>query len=145
MTKRILPPRGLAERAARTDAVIARFRAKPFDWSAHATCIHLFRAQAAAFGHKVPLVPRFKTPLGARRALERTGFATVEALIDSMLPRIAPATMWVGDIALLPGEPFEAVTVHAGGGILLGWHADAPDRLRPIEGAVAQAIAAYRL
>lgn len=134
----------LDERAARTSATVERFRPKRFDWSKKATCIHLVRTQLAAFDYPVPIVPEFRTPIGARRALTRAGFRTLRALLGSMLPEIPPAAMLVGDIALLPGEPFEAITLHDGGGLLLGWH-EGSDRFCAIERAVGSAIAAFRL
>lgn len=94
----------LAERAAATAQVAARFRARPFDWTTGGTCIHLARAQMRAMGHRPPPIPRFRSALGARRALAATGYADLAALLDSMLPPIAPALMWVGDIALMPSE-----------------------------------------
>ncbi|MGT2515131.1 DUF6950 family protein [Sphingomonas panni] len=94
----------LAQRAAATAQVAARFRARPFDWATGGTCIHLARAQMRAMGHRPPPIPRFRSALGARRALAATGYADLAALLDSMLPSIAPALMWVGDIALMPSE-----------------------------------------
>ena len=121
------------DRARITEGVVARFRAKPFRWDRAATCVHLARAQLAAFGHHVPPVPRFRSPLSAERALRGLGFETLEALIDDALPgsRIAPARMVVGDIGMLPGRaPFNALVVAAGGGKFIGWSERAPGGLR---------------
>lgn len=137
----------LAERAQATEGVIARFRDKPFDWRTTGTCIHLFRAQAVAMGHKLPPVGRFRTPLGAKRALAARGHDSVTALIDALLPggRIAPAAMIVGDVGVLPGEQgFDAVVICAGAKVL-GWHGADLSRLMPIEVCRGEFLAAWRL
>lgn len=134
----------LVERVAATEAVIARYRAKPFDWATRATCIHLARAQARAMGHKPPSIPDFRSPLGARTALRSTGHETLEALLDSLFVRIAPAAMLVGDLALLEGEPpFDAIVINAGGAAF-GWHEETPGRgIMPVK--VERFKAAWRL
>lgn len=110
----------LAERASATAQVAARFRGRPFNWATGGTCIHLARAQMRAMGHRPPPIPRFRSALGARRALAATGYANLAALLDSMLPRIAPASMWVGDLALVPGnDGFDALAVSAGSALLM--------------------------
>nr|WP_232307502.1 hypothetical protein [Sphingobium chungbukense] len=54
------------------------------------------------------------------------------ALLDSLLPRIAPAEMLVGDIAILPGdEGMEGIVISAGGK-LIGYNEDAPDGVKPL-------------
>jgi hypothetical protein len=105
----------LAERVSATETVIARYRAKPFDWATTGTCIHLARMQMVAMGHKAPSVPAFRSAIGAGKALKRAGFDSLERLLDSLLPRIAPASMLVGDLALMEGEPpFDAIVIAAG-------------------------------
>lgn len=128
----------LDERATATAAVLARFRVRPFGWKAGGTCIHLARAQMRALGHRPPSIPRFHSAVGAQRALAATGFDDLAALLDSMLPRIAPAAMWVGDLAVMApseGDPFDAIVVSTGqtgsgsiggGQMMAGYHADHP-------------------
>lgn len=137
----------LAERAQATETVVTRFRDKPFDWRTSGTCIHLFRAQAVAMGHQLPPVRRFRSALGAKRALADLGHANVVALIDALLPgaRIAPAEMLVGDVGVLPGEQgFDAVVICAGAKVL-GWHGADLSRLVPIEVCRGEFLAAWRL
>lgn len=134
----------LAQRAAATSQVAARFRARPFDWATGGTCIHLARAQMRAMGHRPPPIPPFRSTLGARRALAATGYADLAALLDSMLPRIAPASMWVGDLALVPGgHGFDALAVSAGSALLM-YH-DAQEGLCVVKQAEPQISAAWRL
>lgn len=114
----------LAERVAATETVIARYRRKPFDWTTTGTCIHLARAQMIAMGHKAPTVPAFRSAIGAGKAMKKAGYASLENLLDTLLPRIAPAAMLVGDLALMEGEPpFDAIVIAAGHKVF-GFHED---------------------
>lgn len=70
------------------------------------------------------MIPDFRSPAGARTALKATGHSTLEALLDSLFPRIAPAAMWVGDLALMQGGgAFDAIVICAGGK-MIGYHDD---------------------
>lgn len=130
----------LRTRAAATAAVIDRFRSKPFDWSKQATCIHLVRAQAAAMGHELPIVPRFRSALGALRALRSVGVETLPELLDRHFPRIPAASAIVGDVVAAPApDGLHALLIHSGGTKYIGWHEDGtglvPIELLAIEGA----------
>lgn len=134
----------LAARAAATERVVARYRTRAFDWRDRATCVHLARAQMRALGLTPPPIPDFRSPTGARTALKRAGFDTLEALLDSMLPRIAPLAMIVGDIGLLPGDgPFQAAVIAAGGTKVFGWHDADLSRLHPVAVSVLDFDACY--
>lgn len=133
----------LAERAQATASVIDRFRGKPFAWDTSGNCVHLMRAQAAALGVSMPVVPRFRTPLGAQKALRKTGFKTLEAWMDGHFPRIAPARMIVGDVGMVPGDaPFNALVVAVGGAKVVGWH-EASDVLEVIRLSKEDYVAAW--
>lgn len=136
-----------SERAKATNAVVARFRDKPFAWEGAANCVHLARAQLAAFGHSVPPVPMFRTPLGAKRALHKRGFGDLRGLIGAYVPEIAPASMWVGDIALLAGEDdWGGLMIFDGHSSLLGWSCEDLSGLRALTlSASARITAAWRL
>lgn len=144
-------PKGLDARAAATERTLDRYRWRAFDWATGATCIHLARTHLKNMGHQVPMVPRFTTPLGAKRALEATGFTDLAALLDDRLERIAPAAMWVGDVAVLPGDPdsggafFDSIVIAAGNGVLLGWHGDDLSRMHNlVETDTSAIIGAWR-
>lgn len=122
----------LEERRRRTEGVIARFRDRPFSWTGRRTCLHLARAQMKAMGHHPPKMPDLRSALTARRALAASGHEDLEQLLDSLLPRIAPAEMWLGDLALMPGEaPFDAVVINVGGKVF--GYAEGYDGLQVIE------------
>lgn len=138
----------LAARAAIVNATIKPFRERSFDWASDATCIHLARALAVGMGYSVPVIPGFKTPLGARRALGKMGCSTIPQLLDTWFERWdAPARALIGDLAVLPGdtEGLEAIVVSDGAGNWLGWHAANLSRMSRIAGAHGAAIAAWRL
>jgi hypothetical protein len=118
----------LTERAKRTEKTVSKYRGRGFKWDGGATCIHLFRTHLKNMGHKVPVVPRFSSALGAKRAMDAAGYTSLEAIADSLLERIPPAMMIIGDIALMEGEElFDALVISAGpGGKVFGWHPDAP-------------------
>ncbi|SMF70501.1 DUF6950 family protein [Allosphingosinicella indica] len=113
-----------SRRAAALAATQARFAGKPFAWG-RADCVVMARAHLKAMGHKVPTLPRYRSALTARRALAAAGYADLEALFDSLLPRIEAAQMWPGDIALMEGDDaFGAVAVCINDKVM-GWHEDA--------------------
>ena len=115
----------LAQRVTATEKVVARFRNRPFDWATRRTCIHLARAQARALGHRPPAIPDFRSPRGAKTALKALGHDTLEQLLDSLFPRIAPLAAWVGDLVIMAGGDgeFDGIGIVAGGKII-GYHED---------------------
>ena len=137
----------LEQRRLRTERVVARFRGRPFSWSGRRTCVHLARAQMIALGHRPPKLPDLRSARAARRALAATGSADLAALLDAHLPRIAPAEMLLGDLALMQGDDlFDAIVVSAGGKVLGYYGEDLARGLVPIEPIGPQPfLAAWRL
>jgi len=122
----------LNARADATRKTLAKYRAKPFSWADRVTCIHLARTQLRNLGHRPPTIPDFRSALGARRSLKKAGFETVSALLDSLLLRIAPSEMLVGDLAVIAGDDsLEAIVISAGGK-MLGYHEDDASGLKPL-------------
>jgi hypothetical protein len=136
----------LARRVAATNKTLAKY-ARPFNWRNRMTCLHMARTQMRNMGHRPPPIPDFRSALAARSALKKSGFADVAALFDTMLPRIAPAQMWVGDIAVLPGtEAFDSICICDTAGKLIGWHEDDMSRVRPqLVLSLDQVIGAWRV
>ena len=68
-------------------------------------------------------MPRFRSALGARKALEAKGWDSLTAMMDSVLPGIAPAEALVGDVVEMPGESeaFSALCVVVGNGRVMGY------------------------
>lgn len=138
-------PATLVQRTAATEKTMLRYRHRAFDWATGGTCLHLARAQMKHMGHRPPAIPKFSSALGAQRAMKAAGYETLSDLFDSLLTRIAPAAMLVGDLAIFPGEPpFDAVVVSAGSGMMLGWHGADLSRLHNIV-ETGDIVAAWRL
>jgi hypothetical protein len=113
-------------------------------------CALLVRFHLIKMGHRsLPKPGPYSTPNGARLVLKGWGFTNLEQLFDSLLPRIAPAFMRPGDIALVKSEPgapaWQVGTVVVSvGRKFLGWHPDHPI-LAIIEPIIDQPfIAAWR-
>lgn len=135
----------LVRRADATRATMVRYRTRAFAWDKRATCIHMARFHLRQMGHRPPTIPDIRSPLSARRALLATGHDSLAELLDSLLPRITPAAMLVGDLALFEGDPesggLDSIGVCAGDK-LLGWHADDPSGIKPL--IVSSFIGAWR-
>lgn len=112
----------MERRRVATEQTLARYRGKSFDWSTGIHCMAMARAHMKFMGHKPPTLPRIRSALAAKRALKERKFQSVTALLDSMFPRIAPAQMALGDLAVVPGEAgIDAVFVCANRDALFGW------------------------
>lgn len=94
-------------------------------------CVQLVRFHLVEMGHKgLPDATGYSSPAGVTKTLKALGFANLEGLFDSLLPRIPPAFMLPGDIALIQAEKgapaWRAGTVVISiGRKFLGWHPDA--------------------
>jgi hypothetical protein len=115
----------LVRRQAALKKTIDKYRDKPFVWG-RCDCWAMFRSHMVAMGHKgLPTPPKYANALGAKRALKAMGFDTVEALLDSILPRIAPAQALPGDAVMVDGsESLDCITISVGLKAF-GWHEDA--------------------
>jgi hypothetical protein len=134
----------LNERAIATQKTLAKYRNVSFNWKG-ATCIHLFRYHIRNMGYKPVPIPRFQSPVGAKRALASLGANGLIELLDTMLMRITPAQMVVGDVAVLPSsDVFDALVICAGNKFL-GWHEAGGEGLQQIEGVMGAVKVAYRV
>src|SRR3546814_3018233 len=76
-------------------------------------------------GRKPPTLPRIRSALAAKKALKERGWASVSDMLDSILVRIAPALMQLGDVATVEGDQgLDALFVCAGPNRLFGWRED---------------------
>lgn len=112
----------LVRRQLATEKTLVRYRGKAFDWGKGITCVHLARTHLKNMGHKPPTIPRFRSIHGAKQAMKDRGWADVGDMLDSLLPRIAPAQMLLGDLAIVPGEGMDAMLICGGPIRLFGWH-----------------------
>lgn len=117
----------LIRRKNAVESTLARYRDKAFDWRQGVHCVQLAQFHLKAMGHKVPPVPRIRSALGAKRALAARDWDSVTGMLDAMLPRIAPAQMLLGDLAVVPGDQgLDAIFICAGPQKILGWREDQP-------------------
>lgn len=134
----------LLRRQRATQQTLDRYRKKRFDWRAGVTCVHFARFHLKNMGHAVPTVPRIRSALAAKRALAENGWHDVGAMLDSMMPRIAPAMMRLGDLATVPGEGgMDAILICAGPQAVMGWHAETGEFV-VYEGGIGDLSAAWR-
>jgi hypothetical protein len=137
---RIPPPRkgSRPHLVRRNDALaktLAKYRGRKFEWGVN-DCAKMLRSHLVNMGHrKLPKIGHYRSAVGAKRALKDVGFDTLEQLLDSLLPRIAPAAMLAGDVALMEGdEVLGAVTICVGPKVM-GWHQDSevPVNIVPLQ------------
>lgn len=118
----------LERRRVATEKTLGRFRGKVFAWKTGVHCVRLAHQHLKNMGRKPPTLPRVRSALGAKRALQHNGWDSVEAMLDSMLERIAPAQMLLGDVAIIPGDAgLDAIFVCAGPLKVFGWAIDRPE------------------
>jgi hypothetical protein len=118
----------LGERVRAANSAVARFNGEPFVWG-RSDCVRLVAHVLRETGKSPPLreAGEYKTLLGARRALKRTGHASLEAWVDSWgLTRIPAAFALPGDIVALPGVDGDmpALTIQLTNGRLFGFMLD---------------------
>ena len=118
-----VPP--LVRRTEITQATLDRFIGRAFAWG-QADCAQLAAFHLRAMGHKVLLskAGRYRSALGAAKALKRAGFANLTEALDAHgLEQIAPASALPGDIIAIPHDPKqpEALMIVLTNGRVLGW------------------------
>ena len=112
----------MLRRQKATQATLEKYRDKPFSWKDGRTCLHLLRFHLRQMGHKPEALPRIKSALAARRALDDRGWKDVGDMLDNFLPRIPHASMLLGDVAMFQSEDgFGAITISMGDKVM-GWH-----------------------
>lgn len=119
----------LIRRSKALAAAQRKYGKRAFSWRNAVTCVHLARSHLVKMGHRPQPMPRVRSLVGARRALDERGWRDVADMLDAQagLMRIAPAMMLPGDIAMLESEDgIGAIFLCAGPHKLIGWREDAP-------------------
>ncbi len=116
----------LLKRNAALAKTMAKYRGKKLDWG-KVDCLKMLRSHLVAMGHRgLPKIPAYRDAQGALKALAASG-GDLEAILDGILPRIAPAAMLPGDVALMPGDQgLDAIVINVGRKVI-GWHADSDE------------------
>lgn len=114
----------LLYRTACAELTLAQFITMPFAWGRH-DCARMTAAHVRRMGHAVSLAMfgGYTSLNGARRALKRAGYDSLEAVLDARFDRIAPASAWVGDIVAMEGKDgLAALAVRLSNGRILCTH-----------------------
>ena len=139
------PPNDLIRRQRATERTLARYRPKVFDWRTGIHCVRLAHHHLRNMGHKPPALPRVRSPLGAKKALKANGWASVTEMLDELLPRIAPAAMLLGDLAVVPGQDgFDCILICADPHKMMGWHPDTGEFVL-YDGGIGELTGAWRV
>ena len=106
---------------------LARWTGVPFAWG-RADCVQLAAGHLLACGVEAGLARggRYTTAIGAKRALGRAGFASIEdALAGVGLAEIAPLAALPGDLHALPSDVpgLSGIMIDLGHGAAFGWTA----------------------
>lgn len=104
---------------------MAKFRDQPFQWG-QVDCARVAAYHLKQLGYKIAIskAGRYRTALGAAKALGRLGYASLSEMADSLgLVPIAPACMLLGDLAEVEGDsPVGTIVIYAGGGNVFAFH-----------------------
>lgn len=145
-TKRRKPkgPREMERRRLAVQAVATEFAGKPFAWGSR-DCAKMVLAHLKALG--VPIdaskAGSWHNAAGARRALAKLGFESLDAVLDAHFPRIPPAMARLGDVVSFEADhALGGLGIHLGLAAVMCYHEDAPDG--PIEGRLVEAKGAWR-
>lgn len=114
----------LIRRQRALQKTVNKYQGKALDWKAF-DCVRMVRSHLVAMGHRgLPKLPRYSSPIGAKRALKEAGFESLQDMLGKVLVEIPPASMLPGDIALMEGHgTFDAITISVGRKVM-GWHED---------------------
>lgn len=106
---------------------MAKFRDQPFQWG-QVDCARVAAFHLKQLGYKIAIsrAGRYRTALGAAKALGRLGYKNLSEMADSLgLAPIPPAFMLLGDIAEVEGDsPVGTIAIYAGGGNVFAFHQD---------------------
>lgn len=112
------------QRRDAAQATLDQFQGQAFAWGSR-DCIRLAAHALRGLGYQ-PRLSRggyYKTALGARKALGRAGFGSIEAALDALgLARVSYAYAMAGDIVALPSaEDWPALGVVVAPGRVLAF------------------------
>nr|AGU09961.1 hypothetical protein [uncultured organism] len=132
----------MVRRRDAAQATLDRFKDVPLRLGRN-DCARLVAYHLRKLGWSVKLPPSgsYASVRSARREMEKLGYKTLEAALDSFgFERIPPAAAVVGDVVMLPADTdLGSLTVCMGNGRVCGYHEDAAGAvvMQPIEHAAA--------
>lgn len=126
----------MIRRQLAAQSCVDRFFGRPYQ-PGKRDCVVLALHALSEMGVEGFDVGRYGTERGAVRAMRRAGFKSLIEGVDSVLPRIAPASALPGDIIALEaeaGSPFGcALTVAVGNGRVFGFFEGVGGVVQPIK------------
>lgn len=128
----------LERRRVALEATLAKYRTRPLDYI-HADCVRMIRFHLLQMGHKPPALPRYRSAVGALRAVTKAG--GLIAAFDAILPRIPHSRMLPGDIAVIEGDGMDCGVICLGHKVF-GWHEAAE---HPVNMELLEIAAAWRV
>jgi hypothetical protein len=139
----------LDRRREATQATVDKFKGLPFDWSEGRHCVRMAHFHLRQMGWRspeLPTIPRVRSPLAAKKALKDKGFDSVTEWLDSILERIPPAMMLLGDIAVTPGDHgLDAILICTGDRGVLGWLPDGSEAVVMLDCNLDDITGAWRV
>lgn len=138
-------PKEMELRRRAVQATADQFNGIPFKWGSF-DCGIMVLSHMRRIGNPLPVdgLGEWKSAIGAKRAVKRLGFDTMDAFLDANLKRIPPAAARLGDVLSFEAEAsVGGLGINIGNGAVLCYHEDAPEG--PIAGRVITARGAWRV
>lgn len=140
------PPISEIERRRRAvQATADVFQDHPFEWGKY-DCAKMVLAHLRNLGIRIKVrkAGEYHSAAGARAALKRLGFDSLDAIADAHFERIPAASAILGDLVLVDADsPIGALGIHLGNRSVMVYHEDAPGG--PIAGRLEEAKGAWRV
>jgi hypothetical protein len=114
----------LVKRQSITEKTLAKYRDKAFSWRKRATCLHLAHYHLRNAGYKLPRVPAINSMKSAKAQLALRGWDNVADMLDAYCERISPASMLLGDFAVVQSDDGLGAIFISNGQKCFGWHQD---------------------
>jgi hypothetical protein len=139
-------PREMERRRIAVQATADAFAGHPFAWGEF-DCAKMVLFHLARLG--VPIDAKaagsWTSAQGARAALKRLGFDSLEAVLDAHFDRIGAASARLGDVvAFEANSALGGLGIHLGNASVMCYHVDAPDG-GPIAGRLEKSTGAWRV
>lgn len=102
----------------RLNAAIEAVRDRPFEWGRHDCCLFAADIVLAMTGcdHAADYRGTYKTAHGAKRALIKRGYASIEQALDELFVRVDCRLAQRGDLVVTESDGL-AVGIHLGSGL----------------------------
>lgn len=115
----------MERRRAASEATMAKFLGKPFNWGEGWHCIKMAHYHLRQMGKRPPSLPRVRSALAAKRAMKERGWDSVVEMLDQLLTPVPRAMLRLGDLVATPGtDGMDSVMIYLAPHRFLGWLPD---------------------